>query len=337
MKLLKKLKYGIVLIWHSLFRGMADADAIIMSPSKNNENGTNITQHKNIGGVFSDMLEQKETKQVVETRDKYYRVLKESNKWDASNITIIGEDENGVIFSNTDGLKKKTKLDFMKHPPVYNPENLDIRTIQDNKQIQKKNFILHRNENVDNELLSCINDFETTLTIQRDGITPRFFIEKYVKRIVVRNLGQRALIDLYFPSEASQFGKIDAILISNLHRIKNESITKTDLFDFLSIEWYSDKAWNSDDVCHFKYDNVKLVGINIFDGSFVVTLNCNIIENGTDLSEKYKTEELDKKYQDEASKKDAVDFFAFMRKEERKKENKEVDINNLHNTTLKIS
>ena len=163
MKILTKIKYGLTLFWHSLFRGMADADSIITAPPKNDNDNTSIVQHIGVGGVFDDMLQQKETKQVVEIRDKYYRVFKEADKWDTSNIAIIGEDENGVIFGNIDGIRKKTKLDFMKHPPVYNPENLQLRTIQDNKHIQKKNLF-------DNDL-SCLNDFETTLTITRDGIT----------------------------------------------------------------------------------------------------------------------------------------------------------------------
>ena len=330
MKILTKIKYGLTLFWHSLFRGMADADSIITAPPKNDNDNTSIVQHIGVGGVFDDMLQQKETKQVVEIRDKYYRVFKEADKWDTSNIAIIGEDENGVIFGNIDGIRKKTKLDFMKHPPVYNPENLQLRTIQDNKHIQKKNLF-------DNDL-SCLNDFETTLTITRDGITPRFFLEKYIKRIVVREFGKRAFVDFYLPLEASQFGKIDAILISNLHTIKNENITKSDLTDFLSIEWFSDKAWNSDDVCHFKYDDIKFVGIDIFDGSFVITFNCNIIENGTDLSEKFKTKELDEKYKYESQKHDAVDIFTYTRKINRKNnEDKEINVDNLGNTTLKLS
>jgi hypothetical protein len=269
---------------------------------------------------------------------KSYDSFFEEARWTALNNVIIGEDENGVIFGNTDGIKKKTKLDFMKHPPVYNPQNLVIRTIQDNKQIQKTNFILSINEKFDNEILKSINDFDVTLTITRDEFTPRFYLEKYVKRIVVRENNTRVIIDFYIPSESSQFGKIDAILISNLHKIKEENILKSDLTDFLTIEWYSDKAWNSDDVCHFKYDDIKFIGIDIFDGSFVLSFDCNIIENGTDLSEKFKTKELDEKYETEAQKTEVVDFFAYSRKMDRDKiKNNEIDMENLETTKLKIS
>ena len=337
MKFLNKIKFNLEVIWNSFFRGLGNADSIIKGSPKTSDGDIGVVQQIGVGGVFDDMLQQKETKQVVETRDKYYRVYKESEKWDTSSIKIIGEDENGVIFGNTDGIKKKTKLDFMKHPPVYNPEGLQLRVIQDNKQIQKTNSILSINERFDNEILKSINDFDVTLTITRDEFTPRFFIEKYTKRIVVRENGERAIVDFYLPLDASQFGKVDAILIANLHKIKDENIINSDLTDFISIEWFSDKAWNSDDVCLFKYDDIKFIGIDIFDGSFVLSFDCNVVENGKYLAEKYCTKELDEKYSKEESKVENVDIFTWSRKIERNKNKKEeIDVENLKTSILKL-
>lgn len=331
--MLKKLKYRWIIFWHSLFRGMSNAESIINGQTKSNDGDIGIIQQIGVGGVFDDMLQQKETQEVVEMRDKYYRVYKESDKWDTSNITIIGEDENGVIFGNTDKIKKKRKSDFIKHPPVYNPENLLLRTIQDVKHIQK-----HNNFHIDKKVLENLTEFDTNLTIKRDGITPRFFIEKYAKRIVVRENNNRAIVDFYLPLHASQFGKVDAILISNLHNMKNEKIMKSDITDIVEIEWFSDKAWNSDDVCLFKYNDIKFIGIDIFDGSFVLSFDCNIVEDGKDLTEKFKTKELDEKYKSESQKHDVVDIFTYSRKMERdEKKKNDIDINNLSNTTFKIS
>ena len=339
MKFLKNLKQKGVFLWHSLFHGMSGAEKAILSP-KSDDNQIGVVQQIGGGGVFADMLEEKETQQVVEMRDKYYRVYKESDNYDTSTITIVSEDENGVVFGNTNGLKKKTKGDFIKHPPVYNPNNLQLRTIQDNKHIEKKKSLLSINESSDsiNELIATANDFDVTLTIERDGITPRFFLEKYTKKIVVFENNDRAIVDLYIPSEASMFGKIDAMLIANLHRMKDEKTLKSDLTDIIGFEWYSDKAWNTGDVCLFKYDDIKFIGIDIFDGSFVLSFDCNIVENGRYLAEKFITKELDEKYATEAAKSDVIDIFAYNRKLDRGKSKKQgVDINNLGNTTLKLS
>lgn len=326
---LKKIYYNLKLLWHSIFYGMSGAEKIINAPGST-LNEVEVIQKQTGGGVFADMLEEKQTQQVKETVDAYYRVYKEADNWDTSSITILGEDEEGVIFGNTTRLRKKNKTDFMKHPPIFNPDNLEIRTIQDNKHLEDK-----YNTNPNQYF-----KYETTLKVFRDNFTPRFEIDKIVKKMVVREYSKDiALVDLYIPSEASQFGKIDAIVISNIYSLKNEEKYKSDLVDFIGFEWYSDKGWNTEDVCLFKYEVIDLIGINIFDGSFVLTYNCKIIENGKDLTEKYKTKELDEKYLMEAPKTENVDVFAYARKIERDKEknkNKEIDLNNLSTTTIKL-
>jgi hypothetical protein len=106
----------------------------------------------------------------------------------------------------------------------------------------------------------------------------------------------------------------------------------------VEIEWFSDKAWNSDDVRLFKYNDIKFIGIDIFDGSFVLSFDCNIVEDGKDLTEKFKTKELDEKYKSESQKHDVVEIFTYSRKMERdEKKKNDIDINNLSNTTFKIS
>lgn len=329
---MKKLKTGLSILWHSLFQGMAAADSIIQSPQTKDPSVMEI-QKEIKGGVFNDMLQEKETQQVVEMRDKYYRVLKEADKWSTSNINFNVDDEGNIISINgSNRLRKKIKEDFEKHVIVLNEENLPIRTIQDNKKIQKhSNFFIEANVNLE--------DFDTTITIERDGITPRFKLEKYAKKVVVRENCDRVYVDLYLPSEASQFGKVDAILISNLYKIWEEKNLRSDLTDFISIEWYSDKGWNTSDMCFFKYDDVNFIGTNIFDGSFVLTFDCNIVNNGVDLTEKFKTKELDEKYKNESLKSDTVDLFTISQKLKDKdgKNNKEVNLNNLNTTTFKLS
>ena len=67
---------------------------------------------------------------------------------------------------------------------------------------------------------------------------------------------------------------------------------------------------------------------------------CNIIEDGKDLTEKYRTKELDEKYAIEAPKKDTIDIFVYKRKLERDKiKNKktEIDLENLGTDVIKIN
>ena len=329
--MLKKLFLKLKLAWHGLFYGMAGAEKVIKPSGNLNGEIEAIQKEVGGGGVFADLLEEKQTQQVKETVDAYYRIYKKSNEFDTSSLTMsIDEVTGDITFHNTGGLKKKTKVDFMQCPPLFNPDNLTVRTIQDNKHLEDKY----------NNNPAFLYKYETTLRVFRDEFTPRFEIDKLVKKMVVREINtKKALVDLYLPCEASQFGKIVAIVISNMYSLMNEKKYKSDLTDFIGFEWYSDKGWNTEDVCLFKYNVVELIGINIFDGSFVLTYLCNIVEDGKDLSEKHKTKELDEKYQTEAPKRDDIDDFTYTRKLDRDKEkdNKEVDLDNLNTTTLKLN
>lgn len=325
---LKEISTNAKILWHSLFYGMKAADATIQSQTSG-ENGLEINEQVKPGGVFADMLEQRVTKDVEEIRDKYYRVLREADKYKASEMTLTEDADGQLTFSGR--MKKKTKADFMKHPPVFEKEGYYIRTIQDNKHHEKhSSFVAY--------VPNGIYDYDTTLTIRRDFI-PRFEIEKFVTKIVVRckEGSDRAEVDLYLPSEASQFGKIDAILISNLHTLLNEKVKKSDITDINEIEFYTDKAWNCEDVCLFKFDDIKYTEINVFDGSFVLTFDCNVVENGTDLAAKYKTKELDKKYTEQAPKKETTDITAILRRNQKEKKNNDgIDTENIGNATFKI-
>ena len=328
--MIKKIWYKLKLFWHGLFYGMSGAEKVFKGAVKTYE-GIEVSQQQMGGSVFADLLEEKQTQQVKETVDAYYRIYKESKKYDTSSLIMDIDHETGeIVFHNTDKLKKKTKADFIQCPPIFNPDNFNVLTIQDNK---------HFEDNY-NTNPAFLYKYETTLKVFREEFTPRFELDKIVKKMVVRECNNdKTLVDLYIPCEASQFGKIDAIIISNLYTLMNEKKYKSDIIDFIGFEWFSDKAWNTEDIRFFKYNVIDLIGINIFDGSFVLTYYCNIVENGTDLTEKHKTKELDEKYLTEAPKRDDIDIFTYSRKIDRDKEkkNKEIDLDNLTTTTIKLN
>lgn len=330
--ILIKILIGIRLLWYSLFYGMESANKMISSQGGDMaDNG--IHQNLSKGGVMNDLLEQKVTKEVEELREKHYRIIKEADKYDPTTIQMTFDGDGNPIFSNTDHIKKKTYLDFMKHPPVFNGDDIPIRVIQDNKILQKET-------SVDNIYIpNGIYDYDTTLTVVREGYMPRIEIDKFVTRMVVRqnNGSKRAFVDFYLPTTASQFGKIDAILISNLYSMFETKKYRSDLTEFKEIEWYSDKAWNSDDMCLFKYDDINLIDINVFDGSFVFTFDCNIVSDGVSIVEKYMTEEMDEKYRTMEAKTNSINLLtgagAIIRRDEKLKENSEI---NLENTIIKL-
>ena len=329
----KRYLANIKFLWHSLFRGMASADRIIEAPLGSTD-GVEVIQEVCGGGVYKDMLQGKVTQQVAEARDKYYRIIKEADKYDTSNIRMIinPDNEDDIQFVNTtDSLKKKTKSDFMKHCEVYNKEGLPLRTIQDNKHLERHGSIGTF------ELPKGIYDYDTTLMILRDGITPRIELEKFATKIVVRTKGEgRAYVDLYLPTSPGQFSKIDAILISNLKNMWDTKNFRSDLTDFTGFEWYSYHAWNTPEFCLFKYDDIHLVDIDIFDGNYVLVFDCNIVNDGTDMTERLKTKEVDEQYKMKSPKKDVIDIFTLKRRMDKEEKKGDIDTETLFSTTFKL-
>ena len=68
-KALTKIKNDTRLAWHSLLFGLKAADNAMQS-QVSGEDGIENHQQVKPNGVFADMLEQKVTKEVEETRDK---------------------------------------------------------------------------------------------------------------------------------------------------------------------------------------------------------------------------------------------------------------------------
>lgn len=337
MKKIKKhrnsFRRWITLLWFSLFHGMAAADSIINGSSQTSDGDVEINQQLRGGGVFNDMLEEKVTKEVEEMRDKHYRVYEESKKVDTSTITMVQKDSGEIDFIGADKkLKKKTLQDFIKKIKVFGEDELPVRTIQDNFDFAKHTMIYNA------EVPAGLYDYEVVLTITRDGFVPRFELEKFVTKMVVRQKegSDRAKVDFYLPTMASQFGKIDAILVSNLHQMYETKNLRSDIVDFKTIEWCSYKAWNTKDLSVFSYDDIKAESINEFDGHFVITFDCHIVKDGVYLPNKYKTKELDKKYETEAPKHDAIDIGTLLRRQKRDKKKNESIINNLEKTKIEI-
>lgn len=319
---IKKIISFLKISFVSIFYGLKGGNELLSQTHDSESNILPIQQNLRKGGVMNDLLENKITDEVVELRDKNYRIYKEADKFDASTIQMSIDENGDVTFSTNGRLKKKNSSFFSKHVPVYNTEGYLIRTIQDNKIIERQN-----------EIPLGIYDYDVTLSIKRKDFIPRFNIEKIVTKIVVREKedGNRTIVDLYLPTIPSQFGKIDAIVISNISTMWKEGIKKSDLTDFDEIEWYSDKAWNSEDLCLFKYNKLRLDEINIFDGNFVLSFDCDIICDGESVVKKYETKKVDNEYKTNAPKTNTINIITAERKYSDK-----IDVNNIEKTIIKL-
>lgn len=304
-----------------LFRGLKGADEVITQNASHGSEGIEINQQMVIDNVMSDFLRGEETQRVKETRDEYYRVLDESNNYkvlvngfenernvrpeDIEHTQEFGECESDSS-DLTISIRKKTPLDFVCKIPVYNPENLPLKVIQENKLVQSENNI--------SPDFSKAEDFVGTFNIEREsGFTPRFKIEDYLNKIVVRQIDEKtSCLDIYVSMYASQFGftynfltkkfKKDnsSLLVSELNRLYKKEANSSDVTDIKEIIFTTDKAYGVKNPSHFEFDEIKFKEINTFDGNFVLTFIGNNKVYDYSAIEKYHTDEIDKKNEERA-------------------------------------
>jgi hypothetical protein len=265
-------------------------------------------------------LREQNTQEVRELIDKSYRVAREADKYE---VTLLGDLSDASVGSDKELSAiavKKVAMKYDKHPEVFNERGYHVTLIQDNKMIQKHNTFSLTLGDIKEALSTNGGDFVSLLDLQYDGFTPRFALQNFVKKMVVRETkAGKTKLDLYVSAEAGQFTKTDAILIAELHRIKDANLEKTDFLDISSAGFTTDKAFGADDYITYFFTNLKFKKITIFDNNFVLTFDAGKLQT-VDIVEKHKTESLDKKYNAMAPKKDSLsleDFGAIKRREQK--------------------
>lgn len=287
-----KLKFNCVILFNSLFRGMKSADDKTLGVMKEGRAADNaIEEQIQEQGVLNDLLRGEVTQEVIELRDSNYRVYKHANDYD-----YLG---NGNVV-------KKVKNMLVDDLKIYNPEEYKVVVIQDNKLVVKGVVEAAEAHNLDSDgdVAKDDTDERFTIKIERD-VFPRFLLEKYVKKVVVRDSEDNNVkIDLYCSSYARQFNPTDSLFINEMMNIYGKKTRNLDTVDIMSLEFIADKAYNADDITLFRFESIVYEGMHMYDKDFVITYSAYPVCNGLDLTEKYKTKEMDEKYAVNAPKSD---------------------------------
>ena len=317
MKIKDRVKLGIA----AFFYGMKGGEKIITQ-----QKDSSATMKEQDGsGIFKDILEEKETDEVKEMRDKYYRVLRESFNY-RTKIT-------GGFTRSEDDAEEPDTLDITamsEKTEHIKPE--DIKTVLQTKGYTVKIIqeAIVEELGVDEQLSDLTGGKDVSendilwFQVKRD-FTPKFLIEKYIKKAVVKQNNRskkKYVLDLYFSKYARQFWKIDSLFIAELTRIFETQNKRSEMFDIKEISFITNKAYGieplHDIICKVK----SLEKVSEFDGNYVVTLNIDYED--VDIVAKFKTDELTEKYAVKAPKKQEIDADLAIRiMEEEQKENKQ--------------
>lgn len=324
---LKKVGRNIRMFFIGFFYGMKGADDKLLSPVSSD--GEEVNKKVELGGnVYQEMLNQQETQQVKETRDANYRVYREADKYEVS-VTGMGVDSDKEELhakAIKKGLHEKPRTD------LYETKWYKPYIVQDNKIIEN-DIVVKAHEA---ELGEQIKNADTNVfTIKyADGVLPRHRIENYLQKLVIRkSKSDKYRVDLYFSMYARQFYKQDSLFIAELHRIYDANNEKSDILFLDEISFVSNKAFGIDDLYKITLSGLKYKTVNVFDGNFVLEFDCQFSKE--DLTEKYRTKELDEKYAKQAPKHDGIQIDVLMRHINGEKPAEQEQ--NYEKTTLKLT
>ena len=315
----KKIYKKIKLFWYSLFFGMKGVDNLLTTNQKEQDGSVLEVSEDGGGGVFKDILEQKVTQEVEELRYRSYKVANEAKKY-----RYVG---NGKVIKKTE-----TQLS-QKHGLIEESDNLPIILIQDNSIICE-DVLTTLNEINKKENKKIFYDFK--IKIKRN-ILPRFRIENYIKKLVLKEADGNYVIDLYCSKYPSQFSeKKDKSFLSELKKIKNREIRNSDILDFEELSFITDNAWGIDDRFKFSFLDFEFYDIIEFDGHYIIRLGCQCDIFMENILDKIYSQSAEDKYaKKEAKENSTIELISFMQPEEINIP-KDIDLDILENIKFSI-
>lgn len=315
MNIFRKLYLKFNSFIFSLFVGFKNVDNILVSnQTETDEINKNILKEN--GGVYKDILEQKVTQEVEELRYASYKVVSESKKY-----KYIG---NGKAT-----LKTSNQLNE-KHCKVDESDNLPIILIQDNDLICADTYsiLCEVNERKNKKVNS-----DYTLKFKRD-IYPRFFIEKYVKKIVVKQTETNLVIDLYcsiYPKQYSE--RQDKSFLSELRKLKNGDIKNSDILEFSEISFITSHAFGSEDWRKFTFIDFEYYDIIEYDGNYIIRMGCIPKVFDENILDKIYSETKEEKYKRKEMKNDT--YYIWDSKSEKNTSDK-IELDNFENVLFSL-
>lgn len=280
--------------FHGLAFGMKQADDVMMSQGNNAiDVGSGIHQEVSEKRVSKALLKGEVTQEVKELRYRTYKVDREAKSYEYFSPTLAKKYE---------GAKDESK--FVKYE---NSENLPVITIQENVlEVEDINSSIERvNEKTGNYTENKQKKY--TINIERDFF-PRYRIEEFTKRVVVKEKEDNAVIvDFYVPKYANphewtEYGVLPKSkgFITEIERMKNGGHS-SDVLEFTRMTFVTRHAYKLPDMIFFSLRTPIFMGIVEYDGHYVIKFRC-IVERQEDEVERYYDPIMDEKYKNKEAK-----------------------------------
>ena len=268
---MKKLLRYLKIAFYSLFYSMRSADKMLTTNTKDTDLDANsvggIEQQQEKQSVYQDLLKGVVTEQVRQLRHEMYYAERKSHEYQYGG----------------GGTAKKTSM-FDYQGKIDRSDGCKVKIVQENKQITSSMNecgveVYGNNVDISSDINSLIrnkprSEKEYRIKIDREGFIPKFKIENYIKKLVVKELdGKKVLIDLYISKYFDKFEKTSKLFHVEMEKIYqglDVANNKGGLFDFKSIHFIAKDAYGVPDLTSLSYINFEFDTILEFDGHYVL-------------------------------------------------------------------
>jgi hypothetical protein len=125
---------------------------------------------------------------------------------------------------------------------------------------------------------------------------PKFQLEKYTKKLNIRRIDENTrLLEFYVSKYPNEYDRRSDVFINNVCKI-SENPRVSSIIDFTGVTFTTYGDTGVHDNKSYKYNNLSYDKTVEFDGHYVIKMRGMVIENGLDLTEKYRMKDLDERY-----------------------------------------
>lgn len=263
MKIINRFLRWMRVFFISLIYGLKNTEIDILSSKTESSEPISINQNQEMNKLGEALLKGELTEEVEMLRDRIYWVSEESDKYE----TII----------NTTGFATAKKKDTLIHktPIVFNEGDFIIEIVMNNIPVSA---------GVSQDKPSYPLNFEY-------GQTPKFILEQYVNKLVLRSKDSYLFMDLYAPKHTDSYNRLDRMFDNEINKIKLNKV-KPQNVKFDIIKFISKNAYGVEDLIPFTFKMIDFVSIAEYNEHHVLTYEVKQIERGEKLTNKYINKKL---------------------------------------------
>lgn len=269
-------------------------------------------------GMLSDALTRGEiTQEVKELRWRMYKVVKATAGVTA---VITGYDEDGYPIVEVKGKSKKR---YLKNVIVDGEDDYKTIMVVDNSEV-----MLGTSDGSDVEALEGVDgtteedkdgdktrtigeisfdDYmsniksERPINIIRD-IRPKFDIETYTKKLIVREISKtERLLEFYVSMYPDEYNRKSRFFLSELKKAKNNP-RASDSLDIKGVNYITVNTMGTSDYELYEYEITSFDKMIEFDGHYVIKFKANVTINGDNIIDKFREIDLDERYKNKERK-----------------------------------